>query len=272
MSGTDEIEALNQFHDDSLLAETGISDNPQEKNDDDDEADGNKKKSYILSTIVLFASTASVFLQIVSMWLETSIVVYVMGIIAIIIAPIVMLRQVRLSKLESVREVHNRLRKEVNRLKGENNVLKDTVNELQVEVDKVENLEKQLSSIVRGQNANVTDLVKAVKENGIILKEQAVCAKAAFEEQLFTTVLRTDRNRDYKIDGNEEKYLLMRLHNQEGITLNEEKFRQKMEENQGSVRSLMKIIYDIETEGQGDDPVLQVNMGDVLEAHRIECG
>ena len=62
----------------------------------------------------------------------------------------------------------------------------------------------------------------------------------------------------------------MRLNNQEGITLNEEKFRQKMKENKGSVRALMKIIYDIEMEGQGDDPVLQVNMGDILQSHRIE--
>lgn len=270
MPETEEIEALNQFQDDSLLAETGISDNPQEVQEGSEEADGNNKKNHILTTIIMVGSTASIFLQIVAMWLETSIVVYVMGIIAILIAPMVMLRQVRLSKMESIREVHNNLRKEVNRLQGENDVLKDRVNGLQVEVDKVENLENQLSKIARGQNANVNDLVKAVKENGIILKEQAVCAKAAFEEQLFTTVLRTDRNRDYKIDGAEEKYLLMRLKNQEGITLNEEKFHQKMEENQGSVRALMKIIYDIEMEGQGDDPVLQVNMGNILENHRIE--
>ena len=180
MPETEEIEALNQFHDDSLLAETGISDNPQVNQEGNEEADGNKKKNHILATIVLFGSTASIFLQIVAMWLETSIVVYVMGIIAIIIAPMVMLRQVRLSKMESIRQVHNDLRKEVNRLQGENGVLKDRVNGLQVEVDKVEDLEKQLSNIARSQNANVNDLVEAVKENGIILKEQAVRTLSLF--------------------------------------------------------------------------------------------
>ena len=61
----------------------------------------------------------------------------------------------------------------------------------------------------------------------------------------------------------------MRMKTQEGITLNEEKFRKKLEEKQGSVGALMKLIYDVETEGQGDDPVLEVSIQDVLESHQI---
>jgi len=268
MSGAEEIEALNQpslFQEDAH-AETGISEHPED-NHQNDETD--KKKNHTLSTIVFVGSTASICLQIIAIWLETSTVVYIMGIIAIIIAPLVMIRQVRLTKLETVRQVHNALRVEVNRLKGENNVLQNKVSELQVEVDKVEDLERQLSNIARTQNANVNDFVQAVKENGIILKEQAVCAKAAFAEQLFTTVLRSDRDRNYKIQGIEERALIMRMKTQEGITLNEEKFRKKLEEKQGSVGALMKLIYDVETEGQGDDPVLEVSIQDVLESHQI---
>lgn len=260
-----ELSATSPLCEDDTLQNTGLSEREDENMAKDEEE---KKRGYTLSYFVFLISGASILLQIFAMWIEASAVVYVMGVVGIIISPIVILRQVRLNKLETVRMVHNKLRQEVNRLQEENDALQGQVHDLQVEVDKVDDLERQLGAIAKDQGANVKDLVEAVKENGIILKEQAKCAKAAFEEQLFTTVLRTDRNRDMRIEGREADILILRLKNQEGITLNEEKFRDRLEK-ESSVATLMKIVYDLEKEGQGDDAILKVNMEEIVESQRI---
>ena len=71
-----------------------------------------------------------------------------------------------------------------------------------------------------------------------------------------------------KIEGKEANVLVLRMKNQEGITINESKLRKHLKQ-QNSVAALMKIVQDVEKEGRGDDAILKVNMEDILDSHRI---
>ena len=136
-----------------------------------------KKKKDKISSLIIIVGLVSMFLQIIAMAWARSKVMYVAGIIGLSIAPLVVIRQFVLMRMDTLRCVHNKLRMEINKLTLENNELQRNVDDLQVEVGKVSEVEAELAQIAESQGSNVDDLMELVKENGVILKAQEVSGK-----------------------------------------------------------------------------------------------
>eukprot|EP00554_Chaetoceros_debilis_P003298 CAMPEP_0194098624 /NCGR_PEP_ID=MMETSP0149-20130528/58474_1 /TAXON_ID=122233 /ORGANISM="Chaetoceros debilis, Strain MM31A-1" /LENGTH=301 /DNA_ID=CAMNT_0038784679 /DNA_START=29 /DNA_END=934 /DNA_ORIENTATION=- len=216
------------------------------------ELERKKTLTDILTSIVLGIAVTTIALEILSIVAldaddgdEKKGIVYATAITGIILAPTVIMKQYILQRLDTLRCVHNKIRTEVNRLTAENNKLHTHINDLEIVVDKVQGIENQLSEHVQDSVENIDRLLEAVEENKAILKKQGELARAAFQEELLTTVLRTDRNQDLKITDREVDILIMRIRGKEGIRLNEEKFRKDILKNNGSVWGIMALLKDV---------------------------
>jgi len=194
---------------------------------------------YIIHTAVMSATIASVVVQILAMVVERKVLMFVAGGLALLLAIVVASRQVLMARMDTLRDVHNKLREEVNRMTGENNELHSSVDELETEVGRVQDIEKKLLEIAKADNTNVDHLVKLVNENAITLQRQAQCLKGAVAEQVLTSVLRTDRDSDLKITDREVDILVARLKHQDGIKIDEEQLRAVLKKNDGTIGSLM---------------------------------
>jgi len=147
---------------------------------------------------------------------------------------------------------------EVNRFTEENNRLAHNVDSLEGEVNRVQHVENELTEMAKESKNNVDDLVTIVKENQTVVKRQAKLARAAFQEQLLTTVLRTDRDQNMRLEANEVDILIMRMRSQEGIMLDERMFRERIERNNGSLWTVLEVLRelgedDADLGGSGDE-------------------
>ena len=87
-----------------------------------------KKKDKICSTIIIIDLT-SMILQFLTMAWAQSNVTFVAGIIGVSIAPLVVMRQFVLMRMDTLRCVHNELRMEIHKLTLENNALQRKIAE-----------------------------------------------------------------------------------------------------------------------------------------------
>ena len=133
-----------------------------------------KKKKDKISSVIIIVGLTSMVLQFLAMAWSRANVMYAAGIIGLSIAPLVVIRQFVLMRMDSLRCVHNKLRMEINKLTLENNALQRNVDDLQVEVEKVSEVEVELAQIAESQGTNVGELMDLVKVNGIVIKAQQV--------------------------------------------------------------------------------------------------
>ena len=75
-------------------------------------------------------------------------------------------------------------------------------------------------------------------------------AKAKFQEQLLSTVLCADRDRNFQFSEEEAKRLCIRMKNQDGVDFDENRVRQSLVQADNSVHGFLQILRDI---GKDDD-------------------
>eukprot|EP00567_Pseudictyota_dubia_P000870 CAMPEP_0197465204 /NCGR_PEP_ID=MMETSP1175-20131217/64416_1 /TAXON_ID=1003142 /ORGANISM="Triceratium dubium, Strain CCMP147" /LENGTH=170 /DNA_ID=CAMNT_0043001211 /DNA_START=1056 /DNA_END=1568 /DNA_ORIENTATION=+ len=148
----------------------------------------------------------------------------------------------------------NRLRENINRQREINDGLAEQNDELRVQVEKLEEVEEGLSAIVTRQGRNVEAFVEAVKANQAVLDSMKDLIKAKILQDLVTVVLKADRDRNSKIDPGEIGMLVVLLKHAHGVTLNEERFRNKISENGDSIEAVLGACRDLlsaESDGSG---------------------
>lgn len=214
---------------------------------------------YVRSIAANLLATGSLAMQVVIILTVGSIFTYIAGGIGAFVALVVGLRQFKLSKMDTLRDVHNKLRDEVNRMTEENNILSSNVTELSGEVDRVEVIEGELQEIARVGQTNVDNLVKLVAENAETMRQQIKCVKAAVAEQILTSILRTDKDGDLQITDREVDILVMRLKHQEGVEIEENALRRELQKVSGSIGSLMEFFRNMDDETSENSPIA-VNM------------
>lgn len=201
----------------------------------------------------------SLGMQVVIVLIVGSIFTYAAGGIGALVALVVGIRQIEMSKSGSLRDVQNLMRDEVNRLTQENNVLSSNVTELSGEVDRVEVLEGELREIATKGQTQVDELVRLVAENAETMRQQVKCIKAEVAEQILTSILRTDKDGDLQITDREVDILVMRLKHQEGVEIEEQALRRELAKVSGSIGSLMEFFRNMEDETSENSPI-GVNM------------
>lgn len=146
-------------------------------------------------------------------------IIYAAFIMSIFSSFLVTIQRYFLTKMDTLRDVMNDVRSEALRLQTTNNELTLKNNELEKEVKKVEDIEKQLSDLLGAQGHNVDNFVSLVKENSGLLKEIKEKMKAQTMNDFLTIVLLSDRDENFIIDPNEVSPLIFRLENQAGVKI-----------------------------------------------------
>eukprot|EP00549_Striatella_unipunctata_P004934 CAMPEP_0118723250 /NCGR_PEP_ID=MMETSP0800-20121206/31899_1 /TAXON_ID=210618 ORGANISM="Striatella unipunctata, Strain CCMP2910" /NCGR_SAMPLE_ID=MMETSP0800 /ASSEMBLY_ACC=CAM_ASM_000638 /LENGTH=274 /DNA_ID=CAMNT_0006631655 /DNA_START=59 /DNA_END=883 /DNA_ORIENTATION=+ len=127
----------------------------------------------------------------------------------------------------SLDENANELREHVNTLQIENNKLSSSIDDLESNVDALEEVEKNLRSLCNTDNLDRLKYV--IKENGRVQKQIKEHLEAEVMQSVLTTVMRSDRDGNFTISGNEMKYLLMRMRNMPNVEFEEEVFKAQLE-------------------------------------------
>jgi len=226
--------------------------------------EGENKRSKISKLFDLLTwglLTATVAFSGIAMLFNPLTVVFVAFGIAIVNSVIAGGQRVKLMQMETLRAVHNQLRDEVNKFMDENDKLQQSNDELELEVSKVEEVEKGLQDIVAAQGQSVETFVEAVKENQRILNEIKKNLTANIVQDLTRLVLAADRDRDMQIDPEEVFQLKFRLSNMEGVELDEDKLEAKLDEEGYNLGAVMNVIKDLMSDDVPDEEkIIQVNV------------
>lgn len=219
--------------------------------EDQESLENQRKRTSIFSMVVFGLSGLSFVFQGFAIAFNVELlVVIISGALASVVTSTATVKQIMMQRVDTLRVVHNQIRMEVNNFMEENNLLTRNVDNLEDEVSKLQIVEQQLKSIAKKQNTTAEELMSLVKENKETLKEQKKLARAELQEQLLATVLRTDRDGDFRIDEREANILILRMRNHGGIDFDEGRVRDALTKTDGSLRGLMNIIREI---GDGID-------------------
>ena len=224
-----------------------------------------------ISSFVIMVAIACVTLHSFALYQDQDTVVYVSSICGILMSLGAIHSQYILASIETLRCVHNKIRMQINTMMTENNKLQRNVGALQSQVERVQNVEDEIAQIAQGSDQNVKKLVEIVKENERIVKRQGELARQAFQEQLFTSILRTDRNQDMHITDREVDVLILRMKAQDGITLKDDKFREHIMKSNGSIWSIMELLNEISIPKEGQDWIIRVDESVLIHAKKSNC-
>ena len=213
--------------------------------------DFKKRLTFLISAAVFIGCFASISLEFFALYFDyenDEKYVNAAAITGLVLVPTVLLKQVIICRMESLRAAHNKIRMEINRFMDENIKLHQNVDELEIQVKRVEDTEMKLSELTQKSNDNTLELVSLVKNNEKYVKRLGELAKEEFQEALLTTVLKSDRDNDFKITDREVRALIARFKGKQGFHLDEEKLYSLLDNSDGSIRSIMKFLRDCEIE------------------------
>jgi hypothetical protein len=205
--------------------------------------DFQRKITNFITTVVVIVSISAIILECFSMIQIQKNVVYISGIIGLVLSPTVLLKQMILATMDTLRAAHNQIRMEINRFMEENNELHRSVDTLEFEANRLKLAEEDLARVTGGSNQSTMELVKAVKENEGYVNRIEQLTRMAFQEELLKTILRSDKNKDLKITAVEVRALVGRFKVKRGFHLNENRLMNVLEED-GSVASVVRLIKD----------------------------
>lgn len=161
--------------------------------------------------------------------------------------PYVVYQKSELAELGSFREQQNRLRNTVNGVAAENVKLTKNVDALEGNVNKLEEVEKNLSKLANTDN--IGRLVQVVKETKKINEKIKMHLQARISQDIITTVLRCDRDGNLVLNEREMSGLCFRLKNSPGYDFNEERFKKvigKKDHADGySIGQIMEVIRNL---------------------------
>jgi hypothetical protein len=194
-------------------------------------------------------AAASLAVNLAAMVIVGSGITIAMGVIACIVAPVVIKQQMDLQDTDTLRRVQNQLRHEVNKLQTENTRLHISVDELETQVNKLQETEGKLKAITDEQETNVDSFVALVKDNQLIIDEMKKVVKGNVLQDIMSIVFQSDLDQSCSISEQEVHVLELRMKVDPRVNVNEENLREAMKAHGGtmSVSDLVKDFYDDET-------------------------
>lgn len=161
------------------------------------------------------------------------------------IGPYAFFQQRRLTDVIALQETHNALSAEIDRLGAENDRLHIAVEELSKTVDRLEDVEQALDTITSMQGQSIQALEEQVEDNRDILSKMQSNLKANVLQNLLQVVIRSDRDADMDIEGDEIEDLMKRIEGINGVEIHKDRFRDAISSAGGSLQSVMDIIKNL---------------------------
>lgn len=159
----------------------------------------------------------------------------------LLLTPVVWINEWKLLRYPSMRRTVNSLRREANNLQREINFLNLEVNELQTEIKGMEEGNERLMNVKMIQGKNLEEIVDLVRENQEILDEMREYLRQAVLQDIIKSILRSDVDRDCKLNREEAEALKRRLKislDAYGVVFDVEKFHRAI----GLSPSLFNVI------------------------------
>lgn len=183
--------------------------------------------------------------SLVAIILESSIIVKVAGGLSMAIGPYAWWQQTRLTDIAALKETHEAVQREVDTLQAENERLKKSVQDLGDTVTRLEDVEEALDVITQTQGQSVEAFAEQVKDNRKILQDMQKNLKANVLQNLLSVIIRSDTDGDFMIDDEETEELVRRMQSINGVTLNEQRFRDAIKNAGGSLRAVMDVVKNL---------------------------
>mmetsp|Transcript_24419 Transcript_24419/g.29333 ORF Transcript_24419/g.29333 Transcript_24419/m.29333 type:complete len:260 (+) Transcript_24419:46-825(+) len=213
--------------------------------DDEDTKEHKRKERTFWTRLWQGLAGASAAVAVVAMAIEQSFIVVIAGVVALLVAPVVVYFQFQLQDTDTLRRIQNLLRQEVNRLQIENNELSNNIDELEQTVDRLGESEQQLEAVASQQEAQVSTLVKLVKENGEIQTEMKEILTAQAFHQIMSVIMDSDRDQSSSFSEPEVRILTLRLEQLPGISVHKEKFQEKVSQTDGSMAQVTQVVLQV---------------------------
>jgi hypothetical protein len=197
------------------------------------------------TSIVYLLGICSIGLAVGSIILSGFIVSDLAGVFVCMFAPYMMYQKTLLRNLGTLREQIHFLRNQINHFKTQNEFLTDNVDRLSGSVDDLEKVEKELSKMSKGND--IERLVKAVQKKQMIDEQMKKNTESAIIQQLITTVLRSDKDKDLHIGETELNELMLRLDAQPGFMFQKKRFLSVLGDTSKpiSVTKVMQVIRNL---------------------------
>eukprot|EP00934_Nitzschia_sp_Nitz4_P004813 Nitzschia sp. Nitz4//scaffold147_size54853//1198//2246//NITZ4_006606-RA/size54853-augustus-gene-0.3-mRNA-1//-1//CDS//3329536660//4803//frame0 len=243
-------------------------------NDDDDEPSGSFDPS---GRRLRFSIWTGIVLVLASLTLVVNVLALVglgfllSSVVGAGVAIAVGVTQLKMEDLESLREVHNRVRRSVNQMARQNIRLTKSVTELKKRVTALQGSEQALNEIAQKQQSSVNQVLDVIKENERILNETRRIVKEDLMAELMDTIMKGESDESGSFSDVEIQRLLRYMRGLPAVRVNEELLTKAIQDDR-SIFSLLNIIRDIAREGdQLGDRIFVIDHNDAeLQARFIE--
>lgn len=210
----------------------------------------------LLSLLVLASAIASLVMV-------GGTVVKAASIIMVLLSPYSYYQQTRITDIRALKETYAALTGEVNQLEERNQELRSKVDDLHAVVDKMQDMEDVIEAISETQGKSVESLLETVQENEQLVQQLESNVRAVVLQNILSVVFSSDTNGDKKLSKEETNALIHNLRQINGVQIDQGHFRKIVEENQGSIQGISKIIGNLLTTTPSDETPLFVFDGTV---------
>lgn len=170
-------------------------------------------------------------------------------------SPAVMVKERQLTKEDTFRTALNGIREEQGRLTQENDILSAEIDDLQSEVDRMNDIEMALRELSETQGSQLSQLMDLIEENKEINEGMRSVLKSKAAEEVISLVLDIDNDGSFTIQDKEIDRLIIGMKLMDGVSFDEEIFRDNLAECGGSVDeviAMIKNMFDNGEVGEGD--------------------
>lgn len=160
----------------------------------------------------------------------------------------------------SLREIINRVRKDVNRLMRINVSLTENVNGVETEAKRLDSIEKNLQTALDERQTDMKTFMNLLKTNKETQEKMKFCIKEVVSQEIIEQVVRSDRDQDFIIDPEEIDMLLVRLGTLDGLDIDEARFRKKMEEKGSSLTAVIGVIRNLMENTKEEEEIFHIDV------------
>ena len=168
-------------------------------------------------------------------------------------SPAVMVKERQLTKEDTFRTALNGIREEQGRLTQENDILSAEIDDLQSEVDRMNDIEMALRELSETQGSQLSQLMDLIRQNKEINDGMRAVLKSKAAEEVISLVLDIDNDGSFSIQNKEIDRLIIGMKLMDGVSFDENMFRDDLAKCGGSVDEVIAMIKDMFDSGEAGE-------------------
>jgi alanyl-tRNA synthetase len=181
------------------------------------------------------------------MAVESHPIVYISGALGAIVAPLTFLQQTKLTQVEALSQVNEKMDVEVNTLKQENSRLANQVTTLESSVVHLQEMSQTLETIRAVEGQSIDTLEQQLKDSETILGTMQDNLRGNIIQTIITFVFAINRDGDMFLSDDEIGTLIIKIEEMAGgqFDLKDDLLRQKLCENGRSLTAILDLVRNL---------------------------